>query len=51
MTAYTGEKVKDYMDINYIYNTLYIETLYNFTLPSWTDNYYPIQMMEPAGYR
>lgn len=44
-------KVKDYYDIDDIYSTLYIETLYNFTLPNWTHSVYPDQMREPACYR
>lgn len=44
-------KVKDYYDIVDIYSTLYIETLYNFTLPNWTQSVYPDEMREPACYR
>lgn len=43
-------KVKDYYDISDIYSTLYIETLYNFTLPNWTHSVYPDKMREPACY-
>ncbi|XP_026731116.1 prostatic acid phosphatase isoform X1 [Trichoplusia ni] len=50
LSAYTGMKVKDYYDIDDIYSTLYIESLYNFTLPNWTHSVYPDQMREPACY-
>ncbi|XP_022832385.1 prostatic acid phosphatase isoform X1 [Spodoptera litura] len=50
LSAYSGMKVKDYYDIVDIYSTLYIETLYNFTLPNWTQSVYPDEMREPACY-
>ncbi|KAI5641414.1 histidine phosphatase superfamily (branch 2) domain-containing protein [Phthorimaea operculella] len=50
LSAYTGEKVKDYVDMLEIYSTLYIETLYNFTLPSWTKTVFPDKLKEPACY-
>ncbi|XP_053624392.1 prostatic acid phosphatase-like isoform X1 [Plodia interpunctella] len=50
LTAYTGSKVTDYNDINNIYDLLYIESLYNFTLPNWTREVYPDKLVEPSGY-
>ncbi|PZC80438.1 hypothetical protein B5X24_HaOG214740 [Helicoverpa armigera] len=50
LSAYTGMKVKDYYEIDDIYSTLYIESLYNFTLPNWTQSVYPDKMREPACY-
>ncbi|CAH0716507.1 unnamed protein product, partial [Brenthis ino] len=50
LTAYTGRKIKDYSDINDIYNVLFIETLYNFTLPNWTQSIYPNKLKEPSCY-
>ncbi|XP_037977950.2 prostatic acid phosphatase [Plutella xylostella] len=50
LTAYTGTKVRDLINIEYIYNTLYIEELYNFTLPNWTHTVYPDKMLEPAAH-
>ncbi|XP_059059758.1 prostatic acid phosphatase-like [Achroia grisella] len=50
LSAHTGEKVTDYNHINNIYNVLYIEDLYNFTLPNWTQSVYPDKLLEPAGY-
>ncbi|CAH2103719.1 unnamed protein product [Euphydryas editha] len=50
LTAYTGKKIKDYEDINDIFNVLYIESLYNFTLPNWTQSVYPNKMKEPSCY-
>ncbi|XP_030031974.2 prostatic acid phosphatase isoform X2 [Manduca sexta] len=46
----SGMKVKDYDDIVDIYSTLYIESLYNFTLPNWTASVFPDKMREPACY-
>ncbi|XP_031767348.1 prostatic acid phosphatase-like isoform X2 [Galleria mellonella] len=50
LSYHTGENVTDYNDINNIYNTLYIEELYNFTLPNWTQSVYPDKLLEPACY-
>uniref|UniRef100_A0A2A4J1W5 acid phosphatase n=1 Tax=Heliothis virescens TaxID=7102 RepID=A0A2A4J1W5_HELVI len=50
LSAYTGMKVKDYYEIDDIYSTLYIETLYKFALPNWTQSVYPDKMQEPACY-
>ncbi|KAM3968860.1 prostatic acid phosphatase [Aphomia sociella] len=50
LSAHTGEKVTDYNHINNIYHTLYIEELYNFTLPNWTKNVYPDKLLDPSGY-
>lgn len=50
LSAYTGMKVKTYYDIEEIYNVLYIESLYNFTLPKWTESVYPDKMREPSCY-
>lgn len=51
LSAYTGLKVRTYYDIADIYSILYIEQLYNFTLPNWTESVFPNKMAEPAGYR
>ncbi|KAL4717776.1 hypothetical protein ACJJTC_000925 [Scirpophaga incertulas] len=49
LTAYTGFKVKNYADINRIYNVLFIENLYKFKLPNWTHSIFPNKLAEPAG--
>lgn len=51
LSAYTGRKVKDYADIDDVYSVLYIENLYNFTLPNWTRSIYPGKMRTPACFR
>lgn len=51
LTKHTGKNIKDYQDIDDIYSNLYIETLYNFTLPDWTQTVYPEKLKEPACYR
>lgn len=50
LTKYTGMRIKSYYDILNIYSTLYIETLYNYTLPSWTKSVYPDKMRDPGCY-
>jgi len=37
----TGENITDIVHLDYIFDTLLIEDLYNMTLPSWTVGYYP----------
>lgn len=41
LTQMTGRKINTLDQVEYIYNTLYIESLYNFTLPEWTKTIYP----------
>ncbi|KAL0852301.1 hypothetical protein ABMA28_000509 [Loxostege sticticalis] len=50
LSASTGLKVKTLYDIDNLYSILYIEQLYNFTLPNWTHSVFPNKMAEPAGY-
>lgn len=50
LTQNTGKYIKDFFDLEYIYNTLFIEQLYNFTLPSWTADVFPDKMTEAALY-
>ncbi|XP_023941635.1 prostatic acid phosphatase isoform X2 [Bicyclus anynana] len=49
-TVNSGKKIKNFEDINDIYNILYVETLYNFSLPKWTTAVYPEKLREPACY-
>ncbi|XP_028179025.1 prostatic acid phosphatase [Ostrinia furnacalis] len=46
----TGLKIRSYYDVVDIYSILYIEQLYNFTLPEWTKSVFPVKMADPAGY-
>ncbi|XP_068632862.1 prostatic acid phosphatase isoform X2 [Battus philenor] len=50
LTVYTGIKIKDYEDMEDVYSNLYIETLYNFTLPNWTQSIFPQKLKEPSCY-
>ena len=44
LTNHTGAPVTGLLDIDYLYDTLYIEHLYNLTLPEWTHRVFPDQM-------
>ncbi|XP_013161905.1 PREDICTED: lysosomal acid phosphatase-like [Papilio xuthus] len=50
LTQHTLRKIKDFEDINDIYNILFIENLYNLTLPKWTHSVFPDKLKEPACY-
>lgn len=44
LTKHTGQNVTDLWDIDYLFDTLYIESVYNKTLPEWTKKVYPRSM-------
>ena len=44
LTNHTGAPVTNLLDIDYLYDTLFIESLYNFTLPDWTREVFPDKM-------
>jgi hypothetical protein len=46
LTNYTGQEITDLWGVDYLYDTLYIETLYNKTLPDWTAKVFPENMSE-----
>lgn len=46
----SGNKIDDAENIEFLYNTLFIEDLYNFTLPNWTKKVFPEQMKPVASY-
>lgn len=48
LTQMTGKTVNDIAQTEYIFNTLFIEELYNYTLPEWTNKVYPTGMQELA---
>lgn len=48
VTKNTGRKVSDILSLEFIYNTLFIEDLYNYTLPQWTKQVYP-DVMRPLA--
>lgn len=48
LSNHTGADVYDFDEVEYIYNTLYIEELYNLTLPEWTKLVYPKKLLAPS---
>ena len=44
LTNHTGAKITNLLDIDYLYDTLFIENLYNKTLPPWTHQVFPDKM-------
>jgi len=40
----TGQNMTSLWDVGYLYDTFFIEQLYNKTLPAWTQNVYPDKM-------
>lgn len=46
----TGEKVDDFISAEFIYNTLFIERLFNLSLPAWTEKFYPQPLNTIAGF-
>lgn len=49
LARYTGQTVTKLYDLESIYNTLFIESTYNFTLPDWTRAVYPAKLEPWAG--
>ncbi|XP_058806641.1 prostatic acid phosphatase-like [Phymastichus coffea] len=49
LSQVTGKSISSLETIEYLYNTLYIEELYNKTLPAWTENVYPDKMKSLAS--
>lgn len=41
LTLHSGKKIDSFTAVNNLYNVLYIEDLYNLTLPEWTQKVYP----------
>lgn len=41
LTKHSGKKVESFTAVQNLYNTLWIEDLYNLTLPEWTKKVYP----------
>lgn len=44
LTKYSGTVVTSIVDVEYLYNNLFIESLYNLTLPDWTKPVFPEKM-------
>ncbi|XP_035741777.1 prostatic acid phosphatase-like isoform X1 [Vespa mandarinia] len=49
LTEKTGMNVTSLKDVNHIYDTLYIEDLYNKTLPEWTKSVFPDKLKPLAA--
>ncbi|XP_054267924.1 prostatic acid phosphatase-like [Macrosteles quadrilineatus] len=45
-----GEQVTTIERIDWVYNTLWVETLYNFSIPEWTKSIFPHPMAEASKY-
>lgn len=46
LTQHSGKKIDSLTSVNNLYNTLFIENLYNLTLPKWTEQVFPGGDME-----
>lgn len=44
LSRYSGETVSDLEHLEFLYNTLAIETLYNYTIPDWAQKVFPTKM-------
>jgi len=44
LTKHTGKNISSLWDIDYIFDTLFIESVYNKPLPNWTTTVYPDKM-------
>ncbi|XP_015588094.1 prostatic acid phosphatase isoform X2 [Cephus cinctus] len=49
LSNYTGKKISDITDVEFLYNTLEIEDLNKLTLPEWTQKFYNDKMKEIAA--
>lgn len=50
LTKYTGALIADLVNLEYVYNTLYIESVNNFTLPDWTKPIFPEKLKPWADF-
>lgn len=49
LTRYSGDTINSLESLEFLYNTLMVETFYNYTLPNWTLNVFP-QKMQPWAF-
>ncbi|CAG9814827.1 unnamed protein product [Phaedon cochleariae] len=49
LTRYSGETISNLETTEYLYNTLMIETIYNYTLPEWATKVFP-RKLEPLAF-
>lgn len=50
LSKYTGNPITEPKDVDYLYSTLKIEQLNNYTLPNWTESVFPDKMHEVAAF-
>lgn len=50
LTKYTGTPITNLITLEYVYNTLYIESINNFTLPNWTKPVFPQKLQPWAAF-
>lgn len=46
ISNHTGKTINDLPNAEYLYDNLYIEELYNYTLPEWTKAVYPEKLLD-----
>lgn len=44
LTEHSGKNITNMVDVDYLYDTLFIEQIYNKTLPKWTQAVFPDKM-------
>lgn len=49
LTEKSGDKISSLKTLEYLYNTLFIENLYNMTLPEWTKTVFPDKLKPLAS--
>lgn len=49
LSEFTGNNISNISTVEFLYNTLEIETLHNLTLPSWTATVFPGKMKDLAA--
>lgn len=50
VSNHTGREIYDISELEYLYNTLFIENLYGFKLPAWTNSVFPDKMRPWAEF-
>lgn len=45
VSNYSGKNIRDIQELEYLYNTLFIENLYKFPLPQWTKEVFPGKLL------
>lgn len=49
LTRYSGSTISDLEHLEYLYNTLLIENIYNYTIPDWAQKVFP-KKLEPWAF-